>query len=67
MIGGTVSSVTRSYTSGTCSEYNYVIAGTGASYTCCTTDGCNGSIIISNSLILIIVLSGVTHLMKIIG
>lgn len=67
MAGGSVSSVTRSYaTTSSCSEYNYVVSGTGAIYTCCTTDGCNGSMNISSSLILTIVVIVMNSLAKII-
>ena len=67
MAGGSVSSVTRSYaTTSSCSEYNYVVAGSGAIYTCCTTDGCNGSIAISSSWIFTILVTAMISLVKII-
>ena len=53
MVGGSVSYVTRSSTTtSACTESNTVVGGTGFISTCCRTDGCNGSVAISTSVML---------------
>ena len=65
MVGGSVSSVIRGYTlTNGCSEYNTVSGGNGVIYNCCNTDGCNGSLAISSSLILTIGIAAVANLVK---
>lgn len=66
MLAGSVTSVSRAYslTSG-CPETNTVVGGTGVTSTCCTTDGCNGSIAISSSVMLTLVVAAICSLMKI--
>ncbi len=64
LILGAVTYVSRSYTSGTCTEYDTVIAGTGYKYNCCTTDGCNTAVALLSSIILTFALVAVVLVFK---
>ncbi len=65
MVLGSVTSVTRSYTStSSCTESSTVVAGTGVIYNCCTTDGCNAGVALSSSIILALALVGVVTVFK---
>ena len=66
MAASSVSSVTRSYiATSACTESNTVVGGTGIISTCCTTDGCNGSVAISGSLILTFAVAAVASLINV--